>query len=62
MEVRIGGYVELIKGSTIVSGLVNGIKVKDGELERVSIEELDWFVLEDGWAFVMESEEDDAEV
>ena len=47
MEVRIGGYVELIKGSTIVSGLVNGIKVKDGELERVSIEELDWFVLED---------------
>ena len=62
MEVRIGGYVELIKGSTIVSGLVNGIKVKDGELERVSIEELDWFVLEDGWAFVMEREEDDAEV
>ena len=62
MEVRIGGYVELMKGSTIVSGLVNGIKVKDGELERVSIEELDWFVLEDGWAFVMESEEDDAEV
>ena len=62
MEVRIGGYVELMKGSTIVSGLVNGIKVKDGELERVSIEELDWFVLEDGWAFVMESEMDDAEV
>jgi hypothetical protein len=62
MEIRIGGYAELIKGSTIVSGLVNGIKVKDGELERVSIEELDWFVLEDGWAFVMESEMDDAEV
>ena len=62
MEVRIGGYVELMKGSTIVSGLVNGIKVKEGELERVSIEELDWFVLEDGWAFVMESEMDDAEV
>lgn len=62
MEIRIGGYAELMKGSTIVSGLVNGIKVKEGELERVSIEELDWFVLEDGWAFVMESEMDDAEV
>ena len=62
MEIKIGGYAELIKGSTVVSGLVNGIKVKEGELERVSIEELDWFVLEDGWSFLMESEMDDAEV
>lgn len=62
MEVGLGDYVSLIKGSTVVSGLVNGIKVNNGDLERVCVEELDWLVMEDGWAFVDDSEDDDAEV
>lgn len=62
MEVGLGDYVSLIKGSTVVSGLVNGIKVNNGDLERVCVEELDWLAMEDGWAFVDDSEDDDAEV
>lgn len=62
MEVGLGDYVSLIKGSTVVSGLVNGIKVNNGELERVCLEELDWLVMEEGWAFIQESEDDDAEI
>jgi hypothetical protein len=62
MEVGLGDYVSLTKGSTVVSGLVNGIKVNNGELERVCLEELDWLLMDEGWSFIHESEDDDAEI
>ena len=63
MDLGIGSYVTLKKGVTEVTGLINGFKVDDDGLERVSIMELDyWFWMSQGWQFVVESEETDAEI
>jgi hypothetical protein len=51
------------KGVTQVTGLVDGLKVNEEGLERISIMELDhWFYMSQGWQFVVESEDDDAEI
>ncbi len=45
-----------------MTGIVNGIKLADGILERITLEELDtWFYMDAGWQFV-QLEAEDAEV
>jgi hypothetical protein len=49
-----------MKGVTQVTGLVDGIKVNQEGLERISLLELDyWFYMDSGWQFVNESEDND---
>lgn len=63
MDLGIGSYVTLQKGVTRVTGLVDGLKVNEEGLERISIMELDhWFWMSQGWQFLVESEDDDAEI
>lgn len=65
MNIFLGDRIRMIRGETDIEGRVDGIKLKHGEIERVSIEHLDnWLFMADGWRFVQEideiSEEDDA--
>ena len=63
MDLGIGSYVTLQKGVTRVTGLVDGLKVNEEGLERISLMELDhWFWMSQGWQFLVESEDDDAEI
>ena len=63
MDLGIGSYVTMQKGVTQVTGLVDGLKVNEEGLERISLMELDhWFYMSQGWQFVVESEDDDAEI
>jgi hypothetical protein len=65
MEIAIGAEVLLKKGNTFVHGHVDGIKVENGQLEKISIESLSsWFYMNEGWDFVelLQDEETDAEV
>jgi len=63
VDLGIGSYVTMQKGVTQVTGLVDGLKVNEEGLERISIMELDhWFWMSQGWQFVVESEDDDAEI
>ncbi len=62
LEIGLGSYVGLRKGQTVMTGIVNGIKLADGILERITLEELDtWFYMDAGWQFV-QLEAEDAEV
>ena len=62
MEVGLGSYLSVMKDSTFVTGIINGIKLKDGELERVSFECIDiWFYMSDGWAFVEQEQQEEGE-
>lgn len=58
--IGLNDYVMLKKGDTIVSGVVDGMKLNRGELETLSIENLHWFRLDEGWLLVQEA--DDAEI
>jgi hypothetical protein len=65
VNIFLGDRIRMIRGETDIEGRVDGIKLKHGEIERVSIEHLDnWLFMADGWRFVQEideiSEEDDA--
>lgn len=63
MDLGIGSYVTMQKGVTQVTGLVDGLKVNEEGLERISLMELDhWFYMSQGWQFLVESEDDDAEI
>ena len=63
MDLGIGSYVTMQKGVTRVTGLVDGLKVNEEGLERISLMELDhWFYMSQGWQFLVESEDDDAEI
>ena len=62
MDIAIGSYITLQKGVTQITGLVDGLKVNEEGLERISIMELDhWFYMYQGWQFVAQ-EGEDAEV
>lgn len=50
MDIGLGSYIGLGRGSTIITGQINGIKLSRGEVERISFEEIElWFWLSDGW-------------
>ena len=59
LEIGLGSYIGVGRGSTMVTGLINGIKLYQGELERISFDEIDtWFYLTEGWTVIdMESED-----
>jgi hypothetical protein len=49
-----------MKGDTVVSGKVEGIKLDRGQLEKVALEYIDgWFYMSDGWQFLDETEEEE---
>ena len=63
LEIGLGSYIGLKKAGTLVTGLVNGIKLADGILEKISLEEIDmWFYMDSGWGFIQLEEDEDAEI
>jgi ABC-type uncharacterized transport system ATPase subunit len=61
--VGLGDHIMLQKGDTIVAGPIDGIKLSRGELEKIYIEHIGYFSLDEGWKAVQEvEEEEDAEV
>tara|TARA_B110000285_G_scaffold1782_1_gene1903 strand:+ start:1661 stop:1879 length:219 start_codon:yes stop_codon:yes gene_type:complete len=63
LEIGLGSYVGLRKGATLITGMVNGIKLADGILEKISLEEVDmWFYMDAGWGFIQIDGSEDAEV
>ena len=62
LEIGLGSYVGLSKGDTVIHGMVDGIKLADGILERISLEEIDlWFYMDAGWGFIKTEEETEDE-
>lgn len=62
MDIQIGDLVYIKRDKTSVIGFVDGIKYKDGNLEKLSIQSIDdyWFYAYQGWEFVeVEIEEED---
>jgi hypothetical protein len=50
LEIGLNSYIGLGRGSTIITGAINGIKLNRGEVERISFDEIDaWFWLSEGW-------------
>ena len=63
MQVFLGDLVTIMKGDTIVTGKVEGLKLDRGQLEKVAIEGIDtWFYLGNGWMFLDEIEEEEDEI
>lgn len=64
MDIGIGSYVTLQKDLTEITGMVDGIKVNEHGLERVSIANIDiWFWMNSGWKFAELIEEvEDGEI
>lgn len=61
IEIGLGSYVGVTKGDTLVTGFINGIKLFQGVVERVSFDDIEyWFYLDQGWKIVElgETEED----
>jgi hypothetical protein len=58
MEIGLGTRVGIVRGDTAVFGAIDGMKLSRGEVERVSIESMDyWFWMSDGWQFISDEEE-----
>jgi ABC-type uncharacterized transport system ATPase subunit len=60
VEVGLNDQIMLQKGDTIVAGVVDGIKLNRGEMEKISIEHLGFFDFAEGWMAVRQVEEEDA--
>lgn len=60
-EVGLGTPVTIVNDTTIIGGIVDGMKLGRNGLERISIEKIDhWFWMSDGWEFLVD-EEDEAD-
>lgn len=61
MDIQIGDLVYIKKDRASVIGFVDGIKYKDGDLEKLSIEGITdyWFYTYQGWEFVEVEVEDE---
>jgi hypothetical protein len=63
LEIGLGSYVGLSKGDTVIQGMVDGIKLSEGILERISMEEIEmWFYMDAGWQFMRMEGREDAEI
>lgn len=62
VEVGLNDSIMLQKGDTIVAGIVDGLKLNRGALEKISIEHLGFFEFAEGWMAVRQVEEENAEV
>lgn len=61
VTIFLGDLVTIIKGETVISGRIEGLKMLNGELERIAFKSIDnWFWLNDGWLFAEEEGEEDA--
>jgi hypothetical protein len=60
MEVGVGDLVYIQRGNTSVIGFIDGVKFDNGELERISIQNMEfWFWMQKGWEFqVVDIEEE----
>jgi len=59
-EVGLGVPVTIGRDSTVVVGIIDGIKLSRNGVERISIEGMDyWFWLSDGWQLLVEEEENE---
>jgi hypothetical protein len=58
-EVGLNDQIMLRKGDTIVAGIVDGIKLNRGQLEKISIEHLGFFEFAEGWMAVQQEEEEE---
>lgn len=60
-EVGLGTPVTIVNDTTIIGGIVDGMKLGRNGLERISIEKIEhWFWMSDGWEFLVD-EEDEAD-
>jgi hypothetical protein len=60
IAIGLGSYVGVTKGETLVTGYINGIKLYEGVVERVSFDEIEyWFYLDQGWKIVELGESDE---
>lgn len=56
-EIGLNTPVTIINETTVVAGVVDGIKVGRAGLERISIENIEgWFWMSDGWEFLVDEE------
>ena len=63
IEIGLGTPVMLSRGNTVVIGAIDGMKLSRGEIERVSIEEMDhWFWMSEGWKFITNDGEEDGQI
>lgn len=57
-EVGLGTPVTIVNDTTIIAGIVDGMKLGRNGLERISIEKIDyWFWMSDGWEFLVDEED-----
>lgn len=62
LQIGLNSYVEITKGATHVSGLINGMKLQEEGLYWISFYDIDAnFYMHDGWMFVDDSEEEEEE-
>lgn len=60
ITIGLGSYVGVAKGETLVTGYINGIKLYQGVVERISVDEIEyWFYLDQGWKLVDLGETDE---
>lgn len=58
MEIGLGVPVTIVRDTTVVGGVIDGIKLSRNGVERLSIEGMDyWFWLSDGWQLLVDEEE-----
>ena len=63
IEIGLGTPVMLSRGNTVVIGAIDGMKLSRGEIERVSLEEMDhWFWMSEGWKFVTSEGDEDGQI
>jgi len=63
-EIGLGVPVTIGRDSTVVVGIIDGIKLSRNGVERISIEGMDyWFWLSDVWQLLVDEEEtEDGEI
>lgn len=60
IQIGLGSYIGVTKGETLVTGYINGIKLYEGVVERISFDEVEyWFYLDQGWKIVELGETDE---
>lgn len=58
MQIFLGDTITLIRGNTQVTGKVEGLRLKHGELAMIAIENIaGWLIIADGWQFVEDDED-----
>ncbi len=60
MEIGLNDMITLVKEDTYVTGRIDGLRLKLGALEEISIDHIDmWFYMSDGWQIAVEGDSDE---